>query len=221
MGVIEVKEKLLSLGIHAIQVEGGAGDDDAKGLTFIGSLDAYVSALKAIGVNHAFLTHDLLEENDFMHVPDISGMDDDDDGGTVVDLVVIRPALLKYKEYIGQQCRYKLSAPIANSTLDYLEQESWWKEFEELCGEAIESVDEEWEEEESRSQAEQGERDRKLIKNIQTLINDKAFTSLPTQRAMIEYAKENVPGVDTLDIVLLKDEIRTIDAKIKARRAKK
>ena len=221
MGVIEVKERLLSVGIHAIQVEGGAGEDDAKGLTFIGSLEEYVSALKTIGVNYVFVTRDLLDEDDFIHVPEISGMDDDDDEDSVVDLVAIRPALRKYKDYIGQQCRYKLSAHIFNSTLDYLEQESWWQEFEELWNEAVESVDDEWEQEESRVQTEQNERDRKLIKDIQTLINDKSFTCLPTQRAMIEYAKDNVRGVDKLEPSLLKEEIRTLDAKIKARRTKK
>ncbi len=220
MGVVEVKEKLLSVSIHTIQIEGSADRDDAKGFIFIGSLDEYVTALRTLGVSFVFLASELLEEDDFVYVPDISGTDEENED-SIVDLVAIQPALGKYKKHIGQQCRYKLSAPMSNSTLDYLEQEVWWKEFEDLWNEAVESVDAEKEEEESRIQIVQNERDQKLIQDIQTLINDKVFICLPTQRAMLEYVRENVPGVNKLDPYLLKEEIRTLDAKIKARRLQK
>ncbi len=217
MNSMEIKEKLSSIGIHAIQIEGSANRERSGGLVFIGNLEEYLTALQCVGAKFVFQVNEFLEDEDFLYSPEGDDGDEDDEEEEV-DLVKIKPALAKFKTYIGQQCRFRLFTPVATGTLDYFGHEDWWGEFEELWSEAIESVNESKEKEEARIQDAQSQKEQKIIKDIQALIKDKDFISLPTQRAMLEFAKENIPGADELDPHLLKEEIRTLDAKIKARR---
>jgi hypothetical protein len=63
----------------------------------------------------------------------------------------------------------------------------------------------------------QEKKNRKTLKLLNDLITDEFFTSLPTQLAMAEYAKEKIPSLEDVPPSVLKIEIQTLQAKIKAK----
>ena len=63
----------------------------------------------------------------------------------------------------------------------------------------------------------QEERDRKALAALPRLLDDSRFVRLPTQRAMIAYAQNKIPELNDVDEYALKNEIRNLNAQIKAK----
>ena len=216
MHLNDLKDKLRSAGLYPIHIEGSADKDDARGLAFVGELEGYIEAVRALNINAVFIISETLEEYHFIYVPDEEDSEGDDES-VEIDLPSIVPALGKLKSYIGQECRFKLSAPISSESLEFFIEEAWWIEFSELWGEAVNHIVEEEETKRGQLQAEQAARNQALVDRVRGLINDDQFVRLPTQRAMQEYARDRITGLESLDELVLKEEIQALDAKSKAR----
>jgi hypothetical protein len=52
---------------------------------------------------------------------------------------------------------------------------------------------------------------------LSSLIEDKQFTRLRTQKAMLAYAKEHIPGLEDIDAGVLRTAISDLAAKAQAR----
>ena len=102
------------------------------------------------------------------------------------------------------------------------------QELEIVRAEAIEIIDAQMEAEEDEllakeeeQQAEVMQRLEDAVKQLRTLISDKHFSGLSTQRAMKAYAIDKIPELEELDDARLKVEIQNIAAKIEARKSVK
>lgn len=211
-----LKEKLRTAKLHPVHVEGSPVDDDAKGHRFIGSLEEYSEAVRAMGVPVVLIWTETLEEWHFFHAPEDE--DETSDNETEqVDLCAITPALRAFKTHLGSIAIYKLSAALTTGGLDFIINEPWWVDFLKLRATATDQVDEDQEASEAKSRADQQAKDRDALNALGALIRDPDFVRLPTQIAMIAYATEKIPELETIDEFALRAEVQNLHAKIKAK----
>lgn len=210
MDIKELKQKLKSTELHPIHVEGSPLDRDMKGNDFIGSLDEYFEAVHALGIKAVFIYTETLDDERFEYM-----LDNEDE--EVIDLAKFSPPLKSYKKHIGHVGMFKLSTPATEFKINFYISEDWWLEFINLWTEVTDRLEDDQEAAHEQLREEQKEKEKQLLKKLGNLIRDENFVRLPTQRAMLEYAKERIPELDTLNAITLKSEIQNLNAKIKAR----
>jgi len=216
MNLHELKETLKTANLHLIHLEGSPLDHDIRGNIFIGNLEEYIEAVHVLGASAVFIFTKTLEDQDFQYELQIDNEEFEGDPEEI-DLCKSNPMLEKYKDHIGQVGVFKLSIPIPEAHINFYMKEDWWLEFTELLDETTDRIDEDQEAALAQQRAAQEVEERKFLKSLGGLICDADFVRLPTQRSMIEYAKEKIPGLETVDAITLKDEIRNLNAKIKAK----
>jgi hypothetical protein len=211
-----LKETLRAAKLHPVHVEGSPLDTDVRGHTFIGSLEEYSDAVRAIGTPIVLILTETLEEQRFRYAP--ANQDEfSTDETEPIDLCSITPGLRAYKTHIGEIAMYKLSAALTNGTLNLFINEPWWLEFIKLWENATDQLDDNQAATEAQSKAEQQAKDRDALNALGALIRDPDFVRLPTQKAMIAYATEKIPELETVDEFALRAEVQNLHAKIKAK----
>jgi len=213
--------KMTAAGFFPIQVEGNVlNKEERGGRIFIGNLEEFIGAAKALKVDVVFVSSRSLEEGDFYYSLD-EGDDEEDiddvDEDEPIHLSSVITALSKFEKYIGQDCAYRISAQMANDTLDFYSQEPWWLEFVDLLREAIAKVEQDKEAAQEIQRAKREAEQKKVLEQLRQLITDSNFIHLPTQKAMLAYALDKIPGLDLIDSMILQGEIQTINAKIAAK----
>jgi len=216
MNLPELTDKIRLASLHPIAVGGSALEKDKRGLSFSGSLDEYFDAVRALNVSAIFISTQILEERWFWHTPESDGEDlgEEDDE---IDFCSIKPELSQFKSHIGDIAVYKLSAMTDQCNLNFYISEDWWLKFKTLMSEAVNDFEERQAEVQAESKANQEKKDRDLFNAVDKLIDDENFVRLPTQRAMLMYALERIPGLETVDQFALKAELQNLHAKIKAK----
>jgi hypothetical protein len=215
-----ITAKLNSEGFFPIRVEGDPDKDEGRGLVFVGDLDEFIRAAKALKVEVIFAVNRVLDHSDFQYEAEEVAHEDDDSSERVdqlIDLSSVLPSISKFEKYIGQDCAYKLSAPMAHNTLDFYTQEPWWTEFVEMYIEAVEKIEEDREAAWVAQRTENEARQEEVLDRLRQLINDSDFVRLPTQKAMLIYAVDKIPELEVVDQVTLQSEIQTLNAKIAAK----
>lgn len=205
-------------------------------LTFVGTLDEYVEAIKTLGGAAIFVSTICVTEDRFTYSPNRMenpiGMwpfptttqdeeiETENEEIEEYDLCSVAPELARYKEKIGADGYFELSA----CNLTYSIYEQWMQEMEILRIDAQELIDQEIEEEEEarlavqeEAQAEEIAKLETAVKKLHALVSDRNFSRLPTQLAMRAYAIDKIPELDNLDDSELKREIQTVAAQIQAR----
>lgn len=211
-----LKETLRAAKLHPAHVEGSPLDDDVMGHTFIGSLEEYSDAVRAIGTPIVLISTETLEEKRFWYAP--ANEDKLSTEETVpIDLCSITPRLRAYKIHIGKVAIYKLSAALTTGTLNFFITEAWWLEFIKLWESATDQIDDNKAATEARLKADRQAKDRDALNALGALIRDPDFVRLPTQKAMIAYATEKIPELETVDEFALRAEVQNLHAKIKAK----
>jgi hypothetical protein len=229
MTLVELSKLCFSKEIHLIRVE--VIPDFRESLVFVGSLEEYLDAIKVLGARAIFVSTVNVTEERFVYTPRRhlnsrtswpfpTGDIDDDEEIEEFDLCSAIPELGKFKEKIGQDGYFELSA----CNLTFSIYEDWMQEMELMRDEAQEIVEaqklaeeEELSEEQEQQEAEEQAKLEAAVKNLHALIADKNFVRLPTQRAMRAYAIDKIPELENLDDAELKREIQDIGAKIQAR----
>lgn len=218
MAFEEITNKLTSAGFFPIQVEASINIDDSNGRVFIGDLDGFIKAAKALKAEVIFVSKGVLEAEDFKYdVSENEESGDNDANNESIYLPSVMPLLSEFEKYIGNDCAYKLSAPMIDNTLDFYIQESWWSEFVEMFTEAVEKVEESRETAREGQKMEREAKEKELLSQLGKLINDGNFVRLPTQKAMRAYALDKIPELKKIDGVVLQDKIQTINANIAAK----
>ena len=216
-----ITTKLVSEGFFPIRVEGSTNRDNSRGLIFVGDLDEFVRAAKALKAEVIFVTSRVLDEADFKYEADEDDQEDDDSSETIdsepIHLPSVLPSLSMFEKYIGQECAYKLSLPMAYNTLDFYTQEPWWTDFIEMVIEAVGKIEEDREAARAVQRAEREAKQKEVLDRLRKLINDSDFVRLPTQKAMLAYALDKVPGLEVVDQMTLQSEIQNLNAKIAAK----
>jgi hypothetical protein len=225
MTLQELMQSLTSAELYPVRVEGDAEHDNFGGLVFLGDLDAFIKAAKALSARCVFVTTQTLEESDFLFQEErprgrfaaaksrtlSTGTEPD------VDLREVDPALNEFKAHLGRECAFRLGVHMPHPRLEYLLRESWWQRFSELREHAMDKVDQERELVASQAGEEGMRRREGVLTAVRELINDPEFAILPTQKAMLGYALQRIPGVETIPVAKLREEIQVLAAKIKAK----
>lgn len=207
--------------------------DQRHDMTFVGTLAGYLEAIKVLGGRAIFVSTTGIDEEDFVYIPSQTrrvtsnwpfpssrhGAEEEEDVFEY-DLCSVVPELEKLKSRIGEDGYFELSA----CHLTYSIQEEWMQTFDTLRTEAEEIVDEEILSDEEAKLAENDEIQAEevamleiALKKLHSLIADKSFVRLPTQRAMRAYALDKIPELENLDEAQFKREIQDLGAKIQAR----
>ena len=216
MEIESLKEQLRTAKLHPVQVDGSAIDEHKRGHRFIGSLEEYLDALRAIAAPVVFIRVDVFEDFHFFHIPE--DQDDlPDDETDFIDLRSIVPKLRAFEKNLDAIASYRLSASLTTDSLDFVINEPWWIEFLKLRETATEQVDGDIEAAAAKAHADQQARDHNALAALGDLIKDPNFTRFPTQKAMIAYALEQIPELESVDEMSLKVEVQNLHAKIKAK----
>jgi hypothetical protein len=215
MNLQELKEKLKTTNLHPIHLE-GSPLDSTRGEIFLGDIEEYIEAALVLGASAVFIFTETLEIERFQYELEIDNEDSESDLEEI-DLCKFNPMLEKFKEHIGQVGMFKLSIPVPEAHISFYINEDWWLEFIKLWSETTDRIDENQEAAHAQQRAAQELEEKQIIKSLSGLLRDEDFVRLPTQRSMIEYAKEKIPGLETVDAITLKSEIQNLHAKIKAK----
>ena len=216
MNLQELKDKLKIANLHPIHLEGSPLERGMSGDIFIGNLEEYFEAAHVLGASAVFILTETLAEERFQYELEINNEESENDTEEI-DLCKFNPMLEIYKEHIGQVGMFKLSIPVPDAHISFFINEDWWLEFIKIWSETTDRIDEDQEAAHAQLRAAQELKDKQILKSLNGLIRDEDFVRLPTQRSMIEYAKEKIPGLETVDAVTLKIEIQNLHAKIKAK----
>ncbi|MGZ5627854.1 MAG: hypothetical protein ACXWFA_14105 [Methylobacter sp.] len=211
MALIELLSKLRGENLFPIRVE--SIPDRTYDLEFVGSLSEFIEAAKAIQSPVVFVSTITLSEDDFLwDNPDSDEIDIDE----YVDLCRYVPELKEYKSKIGENGHIDLCASGLNSHLKFAVVEDWMAIFEGLHSQAVEMLRGASLEKQAQEEAAEDARIKHLLNNLRGLITDMNFVRLPTQRAMLAYALDDFPELETLGERVLKVEIQNLKARIDA-----
>jgi hypothetical protein len=221
MDLNTIIESILSEGLHPIRAKGWIEEPEAKTMRFDGDLAGFIVAAKLLSSKVVFVfKSELLEEDFFYETGDEEiVLDEGQDEGAVGEVALddVVPALREYKRYIGMDSSFRLVVLTPNVELSFYVYPEWWAQFEQLRDEAVAKVEESRESIMEQIEDARKKRSKELINQLNQLITDSAFTELSTQTAMKEYALEKIPGLEEMDEHVLRKEIQTLNAKIKAK----
>jgi hypothetical protein len=214
MELDEVKRKLKAANLHPICLKGSPLENYDGSEVFVGNFDEYIEATRILGVAAIFIHTEMLTEDRF--VIELEANEDSDDEVDEIDICKFNPKLKKYRDHVGQIGVIQLSIPSKFNVIFFIPAD-WWDDFIELYNETAEQINEDREDARTQVRAKEIERNRDILKSLSNLIRDQRFVKLPTQRAMLEYAKEHVAELETIDERILRREMQNLHAKIKAK----
>jgi hypothetical protein len=210
MTLKELLSKLTEKSIFPVRVE--SLPDRSDDLVFVGNLSEFIDAAKAIQSPVVFVsTVTLSEEHFYWDNSDFDNVVDER-----IDLRQYVPELENFNDKIGLDGHFDLCAMGPNGNLKLSIVESWMDNFAELYSQAIELHEETILDKQEQEDASENERKQHLLGNLRGLITDDDFVRLPTQRAMLAYAIDDFPELETLEESILKVEIQNLKAKIDA-----
>ena len=215
MDVAELRAMLAADEILLIEIEDLGDRFEAKGLRVSGSLQDYVSALKALKIEVVFVYVEKLEAEDFLYAQD-EGVDDLEDVADV-DLRLESLELKRYDEWMGEVGRLLLYAETRTTALTYIIDNDWYGEFLEHRNIAYDSLERKRGDVHNERAHAEAMKLSEIESALKSLIDDKKFTRLRTQKAMLAYAKEHISGLEDIDATMLRTAISDLAAMVQAR----
>ncbi|OGI41467.1 MAG: hypothetical protein A2140_07545 [Candidatus Muproteobacteria bacterium RBG_16_62_13] len=219
--------------LYPIRIEGEAEKEEFSGDIFIGTLEDYFLAVKALNATTIFIISSSLSDDDFIYASesefedpdelsceydeDVEDEADVDELDDEVDLTVALPSLSEFKKFLAKEYAFILIAKGGSSELSYYHEENWWRSFEAQREEAIEKVDEDREAVLNKMRKKMKEDEKERTKLVRALIHDSEFVHIPTQRGMRAYAIEKHPELEEMDDAVLTEEIQLLSDKIKTK----
>jgi len=184
-------------------------------LVFAGSLSEFIRAAKVMQSPVVFVSTFTLSEDHFLrNSPDEE--DEEDDVNERIDLCRVVPELNNLKSRIGEDGHIDLSVPAPQGSLTLQIVEDWMLTFTELHSQALHLLRQASLEKHAQEEAVEEARTQHLLRNLRGLITDRDFVRLPTQRAMLAYALDDFPELETLKESVLRVEIQNLKARIDA-----
>jgi hypothetical protein len=213
----ELKSAFKAADILLVEVEGEGLNESRVSAAFhvTGSLEQYIQAAQALQNRVVFVYAQTLDKEDFLYGsedPDGESGDRDEDQ----DLCDIEPELKLFRARIGSVGSFHFYAPVPEKGLCYVVEHEWYTRFYEHRDSAIDGLEERAAESQAHRDQEESTRLRELERQLDGLVHDKKFARLPTQKAMLAYAKMNIAGIEELDQDSLKVAISNLAAKILA-----
>jgi len=220
MNVDELVAAFKTANILLVRVEYLDDSVDSRGLRVSGELSDFIAAAKALLIPVVFVYAEKLDAGDFFYRHEDNEAEESLDEtavSTEQDLCLVNIELEQFKKYVGEIGSFTLYAAIQPKGLTYFIENEWYAHFWECRDSITESI----EQQDVDSQADRDEEEDKqlgaLRARLDELVTDKKFARLPTQKAMVEYAKLHVSGIDGLDSADLRDAISELRARIIAK----
>ena len=208
MKLTELITKLHAADLLPIRVEPISSDD----LMFVGSLGEFIHSAKVMQSPFVFVSTITLSEEHFL----LENPETDDEDEANINVCQIVPELNNFKNRIGEDGQFDLWVPATRTSLRLVIREDWLTRFLELHSQADKLLQQSLFENRAQNEAIEEARAHHLLENLRGLIADSDFIRLPTQRAMLAYALEDFPELESLDERVLKSEIQKLKAKIDA-----
>jgi len=188
-------------------------------LRFVGTLPEFLDAAKSLRSNVVFLSAPAISESHFRDREQAIAFGEHDEPEEVeeIDLCSVLPRLSKFRSKIGMSGQIDLAVPLHENNLAFSVLEDWWCEFVECHSEARRLAREKRRVDALQIEAEEDAETEALREKLRSLISDKDFAKLPTQRAMREYALDRYPELDALEHYDIKQELQDLKARIQAR----
>jgi hypothetical protein len=234
MNTSELIQHIKSAGFYPILVEGDADRNESSAWRFVGTLQDFFEAAKAMGATVIFFFVWKLDEEDFHYDSDCSEESDFDDSDEEqmdsnkpredresFDLTLALPSIVNFKKHIGQDGMFLLTAKSQLDALSFRLAEDWWTSFGEQRDKARQKVDEDREAIREKMEKQQLQKEENLLKQVRSLIDDPEFSRISTQRDMKAYALEKFPELEGVDESSLTKEIQKLNDKILARKKRK
>lgn len=215
-------QKLTDVGFFPIRIEGSTDKSDSNGLVFLGDLDEFIKTAKFLKAEFIFVVNTTLSKSDFEYETNGEdvGQGDEDENINPLEpfyLPSIVPKLKGFEKHIGADCKYRLFIPTPNRILEIYIEEPWWKEFVTLIVEAVSKVEQDIESARATKRAELEARRADALSKLRKLTTDNDFIRLPTQKAMLVYAIDKIPELETIEQSILQTEIQNLYAKLTAK----
>jgi hypothetical protein len=148
MELNKLKALFQSAGVLLVEVEHIEDPDESDALCVIGTVDEYLSAVKALSIPVAFVYAEKLEEEDFLYSTPSDelvlegGVDPDADTDVEeFDLCAENPELFTFKQYVGAVGLFTLFAALPPKGLAYVLENDWWARFHESQYAAIARIE--------------------------------------------------------------------------------
>lgn len=222
MTLAEIKDLTTGKGFHPISVR-PSGTEKPETPRFDGPLDDFWKAAKEIETRAVFIATHVFEESDLDGPASEQGnpgrvVQDDDLSNEAVTLEEMSPAISKYRKYLGKDCAFILRTKGGFAELEFLLTEPWWDQFHEDADSAIAAWNAKIDAEEAEADKEDERKNAERLKTLKSLLDDRGFCALKTQKAMLAYAVQKFSELEGMDEELLKREIQNLSARIDARR---
>ncbi len=150
MTLHDLIQVLAAADLHPIPVEGAIDRESIRGLCFVGNLEAFIQAAKALNARCVFVASRTLQEMDFLYQEDgadsgrryaaAGRREPQEDLGVDVDLRGVESSLNEFKERLGSECGYRLAVHSPTERLEYVLHLEWWKRFSELRDGAVAKI---------------------------------------------------------------------------------
>jgi len=216
MDLTEVKQQIAAAGLCPVPVDPPNLESESSAYLFLGTFEEYLQACKALGVKAVLVVGIDLDDQYYMH----EEVQRTSLGRTSSELDLRRfdKTLNDFLPYIGKVGLFRFSAILMGLRLDYEIEENWWTRYTEIYDRAISKA----KEGSDRATKEQTEAkaatQNALLEKLRALSQNKEFLELPTQKAMLAYALDEIDGLNSIDTYKLKMEIQDMVAKIQAKR---
>jgi hypothetical protein len=194
-------------------------DDSPQSLRIAADLADYISVVKALHIPVVFIYLETLEMEDFIYL-DGDAETDEEDESRRLDLCSINVELKRFKKHIGEIGSFTLYAAMQPKGLTYFNGNDWYAEFWKCRESATNSIDQGKVESQVNLDDEERKRLGEVTARLSELVNDTKFARLPTQKAMLAYAKLHIAGISEIDNATLKAAISDIAAHILAKGSK-
>jgi hypothetical protein len=194
-------------------------------LHVIGDFAKFSSAVTSLRIPAVFFSLDKLDASAFAYSPDSDDsstefdQNDVEEEASEQDLCAVDSELRGFKQYIGSIGRILMFAPTEHMQLTYVIEKPWFSEFWECRKAAVSLINQRDQDSQATLIEEEDKQLSEVTARLDDLLNDNKFARLPTQKAMLAYAKLHISGLDEVDEGYLKEAISNLRAKIIAKGA--
>jgi hypothetical protein len=215
MTLSELRTQIEAAGLIPVFVVNAPPDEENERLVYSGSLAEYLEIAKSIEARTVIVYSEILEQEDFLADLDIDDQDEERaNDETTVDLCNVDARLSRFRKHTGQHGIFCVSISIRDEHLDCSLEESWWHDFLEIRDAAIDQLSKQQQDRVDAARSRMRDEARATLAKLHTLLDDKKFTCLPTQKAMLQYALRKFPELSEMSPTVLKTEVQELKAKI-------
>jgi len=215
MELTEVKQQIAAAGLCPVPVDPPARESESSAYLFLGTLDEYLQACKALGVKAVLIEGLDLDAEYYMH--EVVQRTTRGRTASEVDLRRFDKTLSNFLPYVGKVGLFRFSAILMGLRLDYEIEEDWWTRYIDSYGLAVSKAEEGLAHATREQMEAETTTQNALIEKLRALNQNKKFRELPTQKAMLAYALDEIAGLNSIDTYKLKMEIQDMVAQIRAK----